>query len=179
MNTKRSTENNISETHHSLTPFISNAWISYGGNVLWIPVLALSGLGILFVYSASSVYALETYGNEFYFAKKQALFLIPSFFAAFVGAKVPIEFILKYIKYIFGFLLLMTFATHLPHIGRRVGGAPRWLNIGPFPIQPAEFLKIFTLMFFVYILSLNHDKADNLKSNSKKSGKFIEIFTFF
>lgn len=130
---------------------LPNAWIMYGGSVLWIPVLALSGFGILFVYSASSVYSLQTYGNEFYFAKKQALFLIPSFVAAFAGAKIPFEFFYKYIKIIFAILVLLAFATHLPHIGRRVSGAPRWLNLGPFPIQPAEFLKAFTLMFMVYI----------------------------
>ena len=142
---------NKENTQPNFNPLLPNAWIAYGGSVLWIPVLALSGFGILFVYSASSVYALQTYGNEFYFAKKQALFLIPSFIAALAGSKIPLEFFYKYIKIIFITLVLLTFATHLPHIGRRVSGAPRWLNLGPFPVQPAEFLKAFTLMFMVYI----------------------------
>lgn len=127
------------------------AWILYGGNVLWVPVLALSGLGILFVYSASSVYALQTYGNEFYFAKKQALFLIPSCVAAILGAKIPLEFFYKYIRLFFMALVLMTLATHVPHLGRRVGGAARWLNLGPIPVQPSEFLKSFTLLFMVFL----------------------------
>jgi len=150
---------------------LPNAWIAYGGNVLWIPVLALSGFGILFVYSASSVYSLQTYGNEFYFAKKQALFLIPSFIAAFAGAKIPLEFFYKYIKFIFAALVILTFATHLPHIGRRVGGAARWLNLGPFPIQPAEFLKSFALMFMVYITTKSPTR--NANSYLKKHGTTI------
>jgi cell division protein FtsW len=146
---------------------ISN-WNSYGGNVLWVPVFALTGIGILFVYSASSVYALQTYGNEFYFAKKQALFLIPSFIAGILGAKIPFELFYKYVKWIFLLLVLMTFATHLPHIGRRVGGAPRWLNIGPFPIQPSEFLKSFTLIYMVYLLTSKIKNKRTAKNIYKK-----------
>lgn len=153
-----------------------NAWIMYGGNVLWIPVLALTGFGILFVYSASSVYSLQTYGNEFYFAKKQALFLIPSFIAAFIGAKIPLEFFYKYVKYIFILLVTLTFATHLPHIGRRVSGAPRWLNLGPFPIQPAEFLKTFTLMFMVFLCSKFSSTESPELTPQNKSSKKLKYF---
>ncbi len=129
-----------------------SAWSAYGGNVLWIPALALTGMGILFVYSASSVYSLQNFKNEFYFAKKQALFLIPACVAAYVGVKIPLNFYFKYIRTLFTILVLMTFATHIPHIGRRVSGAARWLNLGPFPIQPSEFLKGFTLIFMVCLV---------------------------
>lgn len=157
---------------YQLTP---NAWTAYGGGVLWIPVFALSGFGILFVYSASSVYALQTYGNEFYFAKKQALFLIPSFIAAVIGAKIPLEFFYKHIKFIFIAMVMLTFATHLPHIGRRVSGAPRWLNLGPFPVQPAEFLKSFTLMFMVYVTTKTQTNFFS-GSGYKKYAPFLNYF---
>ena len=158
MNSKVSLNKSTSHLDSPNSIIKNSTWVSYGGNVLWIPVLALTGLGILFVYSASSVYSIEAYGNEFYFAKKQAFFLIPSLIAAFLGAKIPIDFYLKYIKYIFCFFLILTIATHFPHIGRRVGGAPRWLNTGVFAIQPSEFLKIFTPIFFVYLLGKNTDR---------------------
>lgn len=132
---------------------VASLWITYGGNVLWIPVLALTGFGILFVYSASSLYSLQFYNDEFYFAKRQALFLIPSFIAAFIGARLPFEVLYKYIKPLFVLCLLATFATHLPHIGRRVSGAPRWLNLGPVSIQPADFLKVFSILFLVSMLT--------------------------
>lgn len=133
-------------------------WTTFGGNVLWIPVFALTGFGILFVYSASSVYSLKTYHDEFYFVKRQALFLIPSLIAAFVGAKFPFETLMKYIKPVFLMLLMMTFATHLPHIGRKVSGAPRWLNLGPFSIQPSDFLKIFSIILLVSFVINRSDK---------------------
>jgi cell division protein FtsW len=131
-----------------------STWMTYGGNVLWVPVIALTGFGILFVYSASSVYSAQHYRTEFYFAKKQSLFLIPSFVAAFAGAKIPLEFYYKYLKYIFFTLVMMTFATHLPLIGRKVNGSARWLNFGIIPpLQPSECLKIFTILFLIWILT--------------------------
>jgi cell division protein FtsW len=147
----------------------ANWWISYGGNVLWIPVFALTGFGILFVYSASSVYALQFYHDEFYFVKRQAFFLIPSFFVAFVGARLPFHFLFKYINVAFIISLLMTFATHLPHIGRKVSGAARWLNLGFFSIQPADFLKVFGILFLVSFLSKN--KGNYFSSDWYKSWK--------
>lgn len=169
-------------SHDNLNSSKLNAWVSYGGSVLWIPVLALSGFGILFVYSASSVYSLQTYGNEFFFAKKQALFLIPSFIAALLGAKIPLEFFYKHIKFIFFIFVILTFATHFSHIGRRVSGAPRWLNLGPFSIQPAEFLKAFVLIFMVYLTSkLNSPTVINPNHEVKSSfyKKYEKVILYF
>lgn len=128
-------------------------WTLYGGNVLWLPVFALTGFGILFVYSASSVYAGANFGNEFYFVKKQLTFLIPALLAGLAGALISSEFYLKHIKKLFVASLAITLATHLPGIGRKVGGASRWLQIGSVSIQPAECLKICTLLFLVSILT--------------------------
>lgn len=139
-----------------------STWVAYGGNVLWLPVLALTGFGILFVYSASSVYSSQYYGNEFYFVKKQALFLIPSMLAAILGAKISFEFFYKWIKPAFILLILMTLLTHLPTIGRRVGGAARWLNLGPISIQPAEFLKVLSVMFMVKMIATPNFKRSSL-----------------
>lgn len=144
---------NLAEPKVVTIPKIS-LWTLYGGNVLWLPVFALTGLGILFVYSASSVYAGTNFGNEFYFVKKQLIFLIPALLAGFLGALIPANFYLRHIKTFFVGSLIITLATHLPGLGRRVGGASRWLHVGSVSIQPAEFLKIFTLLFLVSILTV-------------------------
>lgn len=131
-----------------------STWMTYGGNVLWVPVIALTGFGILFVYSSSSVYSSQHFGTEFYYAKKQTFFLIPAFIAALAGAKIPLDIYYKYIKYIFFALVIMAFATHLPYIGRTVSGAPRWINLGFLPpLQPSEFLKVFTILYLTWIVT--------------------------
>lgn len=156
---------------------IYTAWAAHGGNVLWIPVFALTAFGILFVYSASSVYAQQYYHDEFYFVKRQALFLIPSLLAAFFAARVPFKTLFRFVKPVFILFLLLTFATHLPHIGRRVSGAPRWINLGPVSIQPADFLKIFTLLLLVSFLT--QGTIENLKGPWYKSLKLWSYLAAF
>jgi cell division protein FtsW len=151
VNKKTSNEEQIETILNLAKP---STWMTYGGNVLWIPVIALTGFGILFVYSSSSVYSSQHFGTEFYYAKKQTFFLIPSFLAALAGAKIPLELYYKYVKYIFFVLVILAFSTHLPYIGRTVSGAPRWINLGILPpLQPSEFLKVFTILYLTWIVT--------------------------
>ena len=71
-----------------------------------------------------------------------------------------------YIPYVT--LLILTFATHLPKIGRKISGASRWIGVGPIGVQPAEFLKIFTILFFVSLLT---KKFSNHEINQLKTIK--------
>lgn len=154
-------------------------WMTYGGNVLWIPVIALTGFGILFVYSSSSVYSAQHYGTEFYYAKKQTLFLIPAFIAAVVGAKIPLEFYFKYIKFLFFILIILTFSTHLPYIGKTVSGAARWISIKPLPpIQPSEFLKIFTIIYLASIITFKQSISDTKINNNEKKAPYALNYFF-
>lgn len=155
-----------------------STWITYGGNVLWVPVIALSGFGILFVYSSSSVYSSQHFGTEFYYAKRQTIYLIPAILAAILGAKISFENYYKYIKYLFFAFVLLTFATHLPYIGKTVSGASRWISFGPLPaVQPSEFLKIFTIMYMTWILTTK--TGEQLKKEPKRFSNLIEFSTLF
>lgn len=131
----------------------------YGGQALWFPVLALIAFGILFVYSASSVYAAQKFGNEFIFVKKQFLYLIPGICAAIAGARIPVELLLRHSKKLFLACLILVALTKVPHIGHKVNGAARWLSVGGFQLQPSEFLKIAALLFATRVL---HQRPDQL-----------------
>ncbi|WGL61442.1 putative lipid II flippase FtsW [Pigmentibacter sp. JX0631] len=178
--------NNINENKYSEKESDPNnldsqkisTWITYGGNVLWVPVIALTGFGILFVYSSSSVYSSQHFGTEFYYAKRQAIYLIPAVAAAIIGAKVPFEMYYKYIRHLFFAFVLLTFATHLPFIGKTVSGASRWIALGPLPaIQPSEFLKIFTIMLLTWIFT---SSAGNYQKNEPtRYSNLIEFFLLF
>jgi cell division protein FtsW len=155
-----------------------STWITYGGNVLWVPVIALTGFGILFVYSSSSVYSSQHFGTEFYYAKRQTIYLIPAILAAIIGAKISFDNFYKYIKYLFFAFVILTFATHVPHIGKTVSGASRWISIGPLPaIQPSEFLKIFTIMFMTWILTSK--SGEFIKNEPKRLSNALEFLTLF
>lgn len=133
--------------HVARSPESLGAIKLYGGQALWFPVIALIAFGILFVYSSSSVYAGQKFGNEFLFVKKQFMYLLPGFFAAYLGMKFPLSSLFKHSGKIFMGALFLTALTKVPLIGHKVGGASRWILVGPVQFQPSEILKFAALLF--------------------------------
>lgn len=134
----------------------------YGAQVLWFPVLALTAFGLLFVFSSSSVYAGQKYGDEYLFFKKQLIFLPAALVAAWVGMKVRLGFLDKHSGKLFLLALGATFLTRVPHIGKKVGGAARWIYIAGVQIQPSEFLKVATVIFASYLMAKNPRRLHQL-----------------
>ncbi|MFZ9519173.1 MAG: putative lipid II flippase FtsW [Silvanigrellaceae bacterium] len=126
---------------------------AYGGQTIWFPVIALLSFGLLFVYSASSVYAGQKYGDEFLFARKQIIYFIPGAMAAFLGARLPLQKLRNHSTSIFIVVLAITGLTLVPGIGKRILGAARWISAGGVQIQPSEFLKIAVVIYLASILS--------------------------
>src|ERR671916_839669 len=101
--------------------------------VLLLVSLALSAFGILAVYVAGDT-ARQTY------AANQAF----GFFVGLAGA-IPLALIdyrywQRHLRYIYGLILLMLLAVLV--MGVTVGGAQRWVYVGPVQVQPSEFAKL-------------------------------------
>lgn len=137
-----------SKTDGSYSPFHA-----YGGQTIWFPVVALLSFGLLFVYSASSVYAGQKYGDEFLFAKKQLLYILPGVVAAYAGARYPLAKIRERAGMLFIAAVGLTLLTLVPGIGKKILGASRWISLGGFQLQPSEFLKIASILFFAGVLA--------------------------
>ncbi|HEY6021489.1 MAG TPA: putative peptidoglycan glycosyltransferase FtsW [Candidatus Paceibacterota bacterium] len=68
-----------------------------------------------------------------------------------------------YTPYFFGFALLLTLLTFVPHIGLELKGASRWLNLGPVSFQPVELLKLAMVGFLAAVYAGNFRKINTLK----------------
>lgn len=121
-------------------------------------VTLLTLAGLIFVYSASSIYALEKFGSDSYFFKRQLFyaFLGVSGFLTFV--LVPLKLWRAWTPRLFLASLLLTAATLLPVVGVKVHGASRWLNLGFMGLQPSELLKLFLIMYMGYFLEKNQQR---------------------
>jgi cell division protein FtsW len=124
-----------------------------GGQGLWFPVLALSAFGLLFVYSASSVYAGENFGDEYYFAKRHLISISVGICAALVGLTISIDFLIKWSRPIFFATVALIVLTLIPPFGYEVNGASRWLRWRGLSLQPAEWSKIACTLYAAKILS--------------------------
>jgi cell division protein FtsW len=115
---------------------------------LLILTLFLSILGVLFVFEASVAEAFSTFGNQYYFAKQQMMWLGIGLIGMAISMHIPTQFWKKIspLAYIGGVVLLVL--VFIPGIGKEVNGARRWLDIAGVNIQPAEVIKFGLILFF-------------------------------
>ena len=101
--------------------------------VLLLVSLTLSAFGILAVYVAGSE-AQQAY------AMNQALGFVLGVIGAIPLALIDYRFWQRYLRAIYGLVILMLLSVIF--IGTAVGGAQRWVDIGPVQVQPSEFAKL-------------------------------------
>lgn len=114
----------------------------------FVLVLGFSLFGLVLIYDVSVAESLQTFGNQWHFAAKHAgwiaigsaAFIVASLFkTSWWKRAAPIAFLLT-----IGLLI----AVLIPGVGQRVQGAQRWIAIGSFVLQPSEFAKLGTILFF-------------------------------
>ncbi len=113
---------------------------------LLILTLVCLVFGVMMVGSASSLKAYMSYGDSYYFFKRQLLFIFLGLVATIIIIKTPI----KRYKNIIYFVVLGVIATLVYVLvkGETSNGVTGWLFIGGFGIQPSEFAKTALILFF-------------------------------
>lgn len=115
-------------------------------------------IGCLFVYSSSSIYALETFGTPFFFVKRQIIGIAIGLIALCVGYIIPLRAINTSAPLLFLGSLGLVVMTLLPSLSRTIHGSSRWLCIKGFSFQPSELLKITLLFYIAYFLEKRSHK---------------------
>lgn len=130
-------------------------------NLFLLIITALIAIGLIFIYSSSSVFAMEKFACPHYFVKKQVFGLILGLIGAIFIFILPIKFIKKITPYIFWGSLLLTSATMIPGLTQRIHGSARWINLFGFSFQPSEILKITLVLYIAYFITKKQDKLNS------------------
>lgn len=101
------------------------------------------------VYSASSTWALEKFGESDRLLGSHAIKVIAGFVAIFLFMNVNYKVYKKISKPVLIATILLLLVTLF--LGGEVKGATRWLRLGGFGLQPSEFAK-FALIFHLCVL---------------------------
>jgi len=121
----------------------------------------LLAIGVIMVYSASSVLAFHEFGDSFYYFKRQLIFAALGVVAMLTVMNVDYPILKKYAKHIILICFALLVIVLIPGIGVVRGGARSWLGIGSFGIQPSEFMKLGMIIFLAHYLSDNQGKITN------------------
>lgn len=136
--------------------------------LLWV-ILILSGVGLVMVYSASvDTAALNKSSNfqNYYYLIRHFAYLSISIICALIVFLIPINFWQKFAPTFFVFGVLLLIAVLLPNIGKSAGGSQRWIPIGLMSFQPAELVKLVTIIY----------TADYILRKSRQIGDFVKGF---
>lgn len=122
-------------------------------SLLLMTVIVLIIVGMIFIYSSSSVFALEKLGSAHYFLQKQIIGLIVGTVGALAVCIIPLEYIKKYTPLFFLASLTLTALTVISPLGQQIHGSARWLNLPLISFQPSELLKISLILYLAYFLT--------------------------
>lgn len=107
----------------------------------------LLGLGLIMVLSASSVLALQAFGDSFYIFKRQLIFAVVGIIGAAIAANISLTTLRKLVYPILIGTTVLILATYTP-LGLTVNGNRNWLPLfGGFQIQPSEFAKLAIVLW--------------------------------
>ncbi|WP_412705893.1 Cell division protein FtsW [Aeromonas rivipollensis] len=113
---------------------------------LVVLALALMSVGLVIVASASIPEGIALGDDPFMFVKRHGMFLVMALGISWFVLQVPMA---RWQQYNGPMLLLaIVLLVMVLLVGRSVNGSVRWLPLGPFNLQPAEFGK---LALFVYL----------------------------
>ncbi len=129
--------------------------------ILYLATFALVALGLLMIYSSSSIVAMtseDTGYNAAYYLQRQLIFGAVGLVAAAIVAVSDYHLwaglILPGIWVGTVVLLVLVLVSSL---GRGAYGATRWININGFTLQPAEFAKVTVILTAANIMAHRYE----------------------
>lgn len=119
--------------------------------MLLVSTLSLSLLGVIMVFSASSIHSLESKGSAYAIVLRQIIFLMLSIPMAWVLSR----FSLARWKVIaqFSVMLSIGMLAIVQIIGKSVNGNHNWISLGFIDIQPSEVAKFLMILWAGFILA--------------------------
>lgn len=126
---------------------------------IFIPYILLVGLGIIFVYSASSdILLVNGFKPEFYGVRQAIYAIVAICFFGIPCFALKLQ-VFKNKKFVSGFLLIsflmLMFLAALCFVGgagAAINGAVGWINLGVINLQPLEVAKLSLVIYLAYVL---------------------------
>ena len=128
----------------------------YDRALFWLFVILLL-IGLVAVTSASIPYSSRLFNDPFYFAKRDAIYVLLSLLTCYISLQISSSQWEKWHAKIFLFSVILLLL--IPLIGTSVNGAKRWISLGILNFQPAEFAKLALTCFLASYFTRRYDEV--------------------
>jgi len=113
--------------------------------------LGLSLLGLVMVFSASSIYSLDAKGSSYAILVRQFIFLVMSIPMAWVFSRLSLAQWKFFAR--FGFITSLFLLVLVQLIGKSVNGNHNWISLGFVDVQPSEVAKFLMILWAGFMLA--------------------------
>lgn len=145
-------------------------------NILITTVLALSGIGLIMVFSASSAVAFEKFGSSSTLLAKHSFRIIIGIVGMLVIARIDYKKIKEYVILLLIFSLILLILV--PFVGSKIKGASRWFSIFGFSFMPSELAKFVLVIYFADFLSRKGKIIRDFKKGFGTAFGMVMLFSF-
>ncbi|TRZ50058.1 putative lipid II flippase FtsW [bacterium] len=115
-------------------------------NIFSITVILIC-IGIVMIYSTSSIYAGERYQDSAFFLKRHIIFLLIGVVFTFLAMSIDYRTLRKFSRPLLLFSLFLLVLVLIPGIGREVSGARRWFRFKFLSFQPSELANLAVIVY--------------------------------
>jgi cell division protein FtsW len=138
--------------------------------LLLFTTVLLSAGGLVMVTSASVAFAYTQHQSPFYYAERQAAWMVIGFVALVAIGRIDYRRFRPLAPAGAVIATLMMLLVLVPHVGVSVNGARRWFDAGPLgTFQPAELAKLAYAVFIAHWID----------TNARRMGDFNHVFVPF
>jgi len=121
--------------------------------MLLVSAGALTFIGLIMVFSASSIRAIDTQGSAISIVLRQLLFVVVSIPLAGYLSTLPVARWEMLARFGLVFSMLILGLLLIPGLGKTVNGNTNWIDLKVIDIQPSEFAKFLMILWASYLLA--------------------------
>ncbi len=115
-------------------------------NLFTVSVILIC-IGIIMIYSSSSIYAWERYKDGFFFLKRHLIFMLIGVLLTFIFMAIDYRKLRLIVQPLLFLSILLLILVLIPGIGREVSGARRWFRFKFLSFQPSELANMAVLIY--------------------------------
>nr|MDQ3831936.1 FtsW/RodA/SpoVE family cell cycle protein [Candidatus Tectomicrobia bacterium] len=105
-------------------------WLQRCNPYILIASLLLTGFGIVAVYSASAIVAIDRHQDPYFFLRRQGLSAMLGVAAMVVATQVDYRHLQRWARWGLMLTLILLGLVFIPPLAKEAGGAKRWLHVG-------------------------------------------------
>ncbi len=131
---------------HRQVEQIRDSWQRYDAQLI-VAVVALVGIGLVMVASASISIATRELGDPLHYFWRQSIYVAIGLALMLAATRIPSQVWRTLSPVLLGVGALMLVLVFIPGLGREVNGSMRWVSLGPFNLQPSEPMKLAMVLY--------------------------------